>query len=410
MPRAHLLQLIPALLVFLISAHPPHPASAASFTALGDLPGGITESTATGVSADGSVAVGFGNSNVAVPEAFRWTAAGEDLQGLGDLFGNDDLSRATGVSGDGSIVVGFSSSTVAPLEAFVWTAAGGLDGLGRLSGGIAPLFSKALAISADGSTIVGQGTSTAGRVAWFSDAPNRALTALDDLAGGGAAESAATAVSADGSVVVGWGNDTNGQKAVRWILPGRTPQVIGAGDLPGGAGNPFAAATGVSADGSVVVGWGEQNLGIEAFVWDAAGGLRGIGELAGGLFESQATGVSDDGSLVVGWSNTGANRTGTEAFIWDATNGMRLLEDVLTAEGVNLVGYDLVAANAISQDGTTIVGQALNPEDTLEAFVAVIPVPEPERLALGLAALLTTTCVTSWRRRSGRSRRPAHTA
>jgi len=409
MHRAHPLQLIPALLVFLISAHPPQPASAASFTPLGDLPGGATESTATGVSADGAVVVGFSNSSVAAPEAFRWTVTG-GLQGLGDLSGGLARSQATGVSGDGGIVVGFSNSSVAAPEAFVWTAAGGLRGLGRLSGGVAPLFSEALAISADGSTIVGRGTSTAGtagRVAWFSDAPDGALAGLGDLTGGGAPESAATAVSADGSVAVGWGNDTNGQKAVRWSLPGGSAQLIGVGDLPGG-GAAFAAATGVSADGSVVVGFSNSTLGTpEAFVWDAAGGLRGLGFLPGGLPQSQATGVSGDGTLVVGWSNTGTNRTGTEAFIWDAAHGMRLLEDVLTAEGVDLVGWDLVEANAISRDGTTIVGQALNPGGVLEGFVAVIPVPEPERLALGLAALLTTTCVTGWRRRS---RRPARIA
>ena len=372
---------------------------AASFIPLGDLPGGTTESTATGVSADGTVVVGFSNSTVATPEAFRWTAAG-GLDPLGDLFGGLGRSLATGVSGNGSTVVGFSISDVATPEAFVWTAAGGLRGLDLLSGGVAPLFSEALAISADGSTIVGRGSSL-GIEAWFSDAPNGPLTGLGDLTGGvGGADSAATAVSADGSIAVGWGEDTQGQKAVRWSLPGGSAQIIGEGDLPGGPGSPLAAATGVSADGAVVVGWGTQSLGIEAFIWDAAGGLRGLGDLPGGRFESEATGVSGDGSLVVGWSNTAANRTGTEAFIWDATNGMRSLEVVLTAEGVDLSGWDLVEANAISRDGTTIVGQALNPEDTLEAFVAVIPVPEPEPLALGLAALLTTTCVTGWRRLS----------
>jgi len=403
MHRAHPLQLIPALLVLLISAHPPQPASAASFTPLGDLPGGATESTATGVSADGAVVVGFSNSSDATPEAFRWTAAADELQGLGDL-GATPLSQATGVSGDGSIVVGFSNSNRGTPEAFVWTAAEGLLGLDVLGG--APPFSEALAISADGSTIVGRGSSTMGEAAWFRDAPSGTLMALDDLAGGSAPASAATAVSADGSVAVGWGEDTQGRRAVRWILPVESPQLLGAGDLPDGPGDPFAEATGVSADGSVVVGWGTGTMGMEAFVWDATGGLRGLGgELQIGGFMSAATGVSGDGSLVVGRSATNSNATGTQAFIWDATNGMRPLADVLAAGGVDLQDRDLIEANAISRDGTTIVGQARRPNGIFEAFVAVIPVPEPGRLALGLAALLTTTCVTGWRRRSRRAAR-----
>jgi len=406
MHRAHPLQLAAALLVFLISAHPPHPASAASFTPLGDLPEGANESTATGVSADGSVVVGFGISNVATPEAFRWTAA-DGLEGLDDLDGGLDRSEATGVSGDGSTVVGFSNSNVGTPEAFVWTAAADLlDGLGAL-GGSGP-FSEALAISADGSTIVGRKTSSQGEVAWFSDAPSGTLMALNDLAGGMAPASAATAVSDEGSVAVGWGEDTQGRKAVRWILPDVSAQLLGAGDLPGGPGDPFAEATGVSADGSVVVGWGTGTMGMEAFVWDATGGLRGLGgELQIGGFTSAATGVSGDGSLVVGRSATNSNPTGTEAFIWDATNGMRPLADVLTAAGVDLQDRDLVEANAISRDGTTIVGQARGPTGIFEGFVAVIPVPEPGRLALGLAALLTTTCVTRWRRQSRRAARIA---
>jgi len=408
MHRAHPLQLAAALLVLLISAHPPQPASAASFTPLGDLPGGATESTATGVSADGAVVVGFSNSSDATPEAFRWTAVG-GLQGLDDLSGGLDRSLATGVSGDGSIVVGFSNSNRGTPEAFVWTAATaeeGLLGLDVLGG--APPFSEALAISADGSTIVGRGSSTMGEAAWFRDASSGTLMALDDLAGGSAPASAATAVSADGSVAVGWGEDTQGRRAVRWTLPVESPQLLGAGDLPGGPGDPFAEATGVSADGSVVVGWGTGTMGMEAFVWDATGGLRGLGgELQIGGFMSAATGVSGDGSLVVGRSATNSNATGTQAFIWDATNGMRPLADVLAAGGVDLQDRDLIEANAISRDGTTIVGQARRPNGIFEAFVAVIPVPEPGRLALGLAALLTTTCVTGWRRRSRRRARIA---
>src|ERR1019366_4155499 len=115
---------------------------------LGHLPG-TTNSSATGVSADGSVIVGTSGS-----QAFRWTA-GSGMVGLGYLPGGNS-SSATAVSGDGSIVVGNNNG-----PAFRWTAGSGMDGLGGVlvtngldSSGPAPYMS-ASGISADGNTIVG---------------------------------------------------------------------------------------------------------------------------------------------------------------------------------------------------------------------------------------------------------------
>ena len=87
----------------------PAAAPAARFQGLGDLPGGEFQSLAAGVSADGSVVVGTGRSDLG-DEAFRWTRAG-GLQRLGALeAGPDGLihSSATGVSADGNVVVGYS--------------------------------------------------------------------------------------------------------------------------------------------------------------------------------------------------------------------------------------------------------------------------------------------------------------
>src|SRR5262245_47092881 len=88
------------------------------------------------------------------------------------------------------------------------------------------------------------------------------------------------------------------------------PSVAGAasfvrlGDLPGGGLSSFA--TGVSADGSVVVGSsssatsGPNPDDREAFRWTAATGMVGLGFLPGGTFsDSGAFGVSADGSVVV---------------------------------------------------------------------------------------------------------------
>ncbi len=55
-----------------------------------------------------------------------------------------------------------------------------------------------------------------------------------------------------------------------------TPSFQGLGDLAGGAFNSIAL--GVSADGSIVVGWSSIASGNEAFHWTSGGGMVGLGD------------------------------------------------------------------------------------------------------------------------------------
>ena len=65
--------------------------------------------------------------------------------------------------------------------------------------------------------------------------------------------------------------------------------------------------------------------GREAFRWTAETGMIRLGDLPGGAIDAAALDVSADGSIVVGWGCTTGNCMALppEAFIWDATNGMR---------------------------------------------------------------------------------------
>ena len=135
-----------AAFVLGILAAGPTAEGGASFQGLGDLPDGKFYSEAAGVSADGLVVVGFGNS-ASGPEAFRWTQA-TGMVGLGDLLGGQfrsGVTMPTRVSADGSVVVGYSDSALGG-EGFRWTQATGMVGLGYIS----PSF-----FSADGSVVVG---------------------------------------------------------------------------------------------------------------------------------------------------------------------------------------------------------------------------------------------------------------
>src|SRR5690606_21907961 len=113
-------------------------------------------------------------------------------------------------------------------------------------------------------------------------------------------------ISADGSVVVGTLNPGSSwsRSGFLWTPSGGAQRVggVSAGDM---LTNRFTA-NGVSNDGSVVVGLASPNmLGGGAlsrgYMWTAAGGFVDLGYLDG-LPTSDALGVSGDGRVVVGLS------------------------------------------------------------------------------------------------------------
>ena len=100
-----------------------------------------------------------------------------------------------------------------------------------------------------------------------------------------------------------------------------------------------------------------------------------------------ANAVSADGSVVVGhFLLDGSFQT----FVWDADGGgNRYLRDVLSAGGVDLTSWSPTSAVGVSADGRTVVGAGRNPAGQSESWIATIP--EPSSLALmplvGLARL-----------------------
>lgn len=89
-----------------------------------------------------------------------------------------------------------------------------------------------------------------------------------------------------------------------------------------------------------------------------AASIQGLGDLPGGIFLSEAYDCSSGGAIVVGRATSNA---GDQAFIWDAANGMRRLQDVLTSLGADTRGWTLSVATAISFDGTKVIGYGIHP-------------------------------------------------
>jgi len=279
---------------------------------------GYRYSQASGISGDGSKIVGVSSSDNGL-RAFIWTETAPDVGDMTNLnfllpspsqsgdFGYS--SEANSISADGNTVVGSSSYTVSetvtipgrtevlPIlddqgnvidtetiyfppydqttvleqgtEAFVWTSVGGMVGLGDLLGG--NLFSQAYASSADGSIIVGGGQHNTGEegIVW-TDGVIEAIGDFD----GGFVQSLLRDVTADGTIAVGYGTDALGEAALIWSSE------FGIGNLNtlleqqgvNLGGWRLTSATGISADGQVIVGNGINPSG-NPEAWRISDGL-----------------------------------------------------------------------------------------------------------------------------------------
>lgn len=368
-----------------------------SFRGLGDLFGGTFESRAFDVSADGFAVVGMSRSGDFPLSGFVWTdttRGGLGMRGLGALNPQSGpgpfVSQAFGIAPDSSTAVG-ESFRGDNREAAVWNGPAvfgpnGLSGLGDFPGGFT--VSTAKSASNNGSVIVGKGFTPAGGEA-FRWSPGAGLVSLGDVAGG-EVNSEANDVTPDGTVIAGTVTPDTFTEAARWT------QGIGweqLGRLPGYA---ISQGLSVSADGESVVGWSSsgEDGGEQAFVWTAAAGMVALGDLnpGGPRIVSRAWGISADATTIVGQAlNTDGE---LEAFVWTdpATGGVGMLSlaDVLVVlgQGDTLAGWSLTEARGVSADGRVIVGSGLNPSGQTEAWIAVVPEPGTALAALvGLGLL-----------------------
>jgi uncharacterized membrane protein len=259
---------------------------AGGMESIGQLPN-YNQAEAKSVSANGAVITGhsFSWGNI---QAFRWTAT-EGMTPLGFLPG-DTRSRASAVSSDGAVIVGDSWSTGA-VRGYRWTSAGMTDANA----------SRLLGLNADGSVAVGRMGDAAHRWTQASGwTPLSLIAACGPIGSNTECTSEARATNADGSVVTGYVKVGMAfGKSFRWT-PAGGMQLLG--DV---AGCSYCGSEGnaISADGNVIVGMSDGR----AVRWTAEEGLRPIDDLlaAAGVNVSnwvlvEATGVSADGSIIVG--------------------------------------------------------------------------------------------------------------
>jgi uncharacterized membrane protein len=206
-------------------------------------------------------------------------------------------SRVQGVSADGSTVTGYDNRNDGSVG-FVWTRAQGRYDFG-LEGGV-PSFTSPRAISADGSTIAGiaLGGPT---FSWHGPGTYQNLGRAFDYP-----TSFPTGVSGDGSVIVGYGQIRPPaipfSAAYRWTAA--TGYVPLSTSLPPGYDSSLAEA--VSRDGNTTAGYIVDNLSTgqsQAVVWRQGQGMTILPQLPGvPVSQSYAFGMNFDGTRVVGSS------------------------------------------------------------------------------------------------------------
>lgn len=304
----------------------------ANMVPLGDLSGGSFESYGEDVINGGAMVLGQSFSGTCF-EPFRWnngtmTGLGDVPNGSCNMNPNMDFTIGMGVSDDGKVIAGTIGAANGDHAAFRWTSNGGMQQ-------IAPIPSKAVGVTPDGNYVICQ-----------VKAPSEtAATIFDDNSGH------QTLPSLGGVLAISVPCDVIGPMAV------------------GGSSSPNSGVNGMEA-----VAWPLQNFTPTTAI--------PLGDLPGGTFNSIAGGVSASG-VIVGESSTGVVRSSsifgydTEAFIYNykGDSTMRNLRDFLQTEfGLNLQGWTLTKAIEITDDGAAIVGWGVNPQGKDEGWIARIPI------------------------------------
>jgi uncharacterized membrane protein len=332
-------------------------AQAAHAGAYYDLGAGIT---VTGASSDGSVAAAYNGATF-----FTWTAAG----GVKSIGGQWEGGVAS-VSWDGKLVSGSAASTSGTTQAALynigsanWQTLGGIGGVSGTS------ESSGWGITGNGKSVVGLGWINGGTAHAVQSTPSGTLTDLGSLGG----SSRANGANYDGSTIVGWQEQptTGFWQGSYWRNGTATLMFDGSNALP--------EANAVSADGTWIVGDGGFDL--ETWRYNTqTGATQYLGDLDPFGDQQAATGISADGKVIVGYDRSFGPPQFGQGSIWIEGLGMLNLTDYALGQGVDLHGRTLGLPLGISADGTTVYGL----DSARHGFVVTITtaVPEPSTYAM----------------------------
>lgn len=340
------------------------------------------------LSRNGRIATGSFVANV-FAGAFRWRKdVGSEILTFRSGMGMTSWAQpiaGSAADGDDNVVAALAysdSETNGPLLIGPFPGAAPQDGF----------YSQAYGIS-DGGVAVGLAQDPSGNAIAFRWSAAEGMTRL--AVNRPSTFSRANGISANGQTIYGWNDQETGYRSgVIWIK-GMPMDLHNPGPYGDAFGSPPGEVFGSNRDGSVLVGqdyYVEDPIVSQGWRWTAAAGIQPIGIIApppetvaptvrdaidrlrppvrpssaapapdGFFYAPQANplGVSDDGNIIVG--NTGDGQV-QQAFIWTPADGMVLLADYAPAHGIAIpAGMFLISAGAISGDGKTIGGIAIDP-------------------------------------------------
>ena len=234
-----------------------------------------------------------------------------------------------------------------------------------------PDFSSAYAASSDGSLVVGiVGGDLVGRATIWSGSGWSTKTDLGTLKTDNSGYSSASALSGDGLVVGGSASNDNGERhATIWSGSNWTTKTD-LGTL-NADNSGWSSVQALSRDGSVAVGEAasdDRSYLPRPIVW--SGSNWATKTHLGMLDDSYGNGggasaVSDDGSIVVGSVSVGSGTLSNRAIVWSGRNWADK-KDLGTLKRDNSGGS---YGNAVSGDGSTVVGKAENDNGDSRATV-----------------------------------------
>ncbi len=361
-------------------------------TDLGDLPGGVDESRATGINAYGQV---VGLSRVGWDHAFLWTPSKPNgtagtLIDIGTLpQAGLDQSYAYGINDYGQVVG--ASNAANGTRAFLWTPGvpNGLTGSMIDLGAFPQPSSSSVAFDINNrGQVTGYSFQPGVRAfLWNPLAPNGTVGSMYDL---GALEpqngtSQGLAIN-DWGQVAGTSHNVTNHHAMIWnpsVANGTTGMMYDLGISP--KSSYYGHGQGIDNNGRVI-GHNSNGSVPHAFLWtpSAAHGSTGSAIDLGvipttGNWNSDALGINSY-QVVVGTSGVSG---GHDAFVWSAASGMQNLNYML--EPLSGAGWDLDEATAINDFGQ-IVGRGTH--DGVEHAFLLTPVSEPATSLLMLLASL----------------------
>jgi len=324
--------------------------------------------TPSGSSGDGSVVGAY----VSGGSFYAWTA-GTGVVSIGGAWqgGTADVSdNGRYLSGSATGSDGLTQAARYDRTTGTWTTLGGIGGS---SDGSA---SSGWGISGNGSTVVGLGWINAGSAHAVQSNAGGTLVDLGSMGG----SSRANGTSFDGSVSAGWAEQATGfWQGVYWRNGTLHPMTDGNGEA-------LPEANAVSADGTWIIG----NGGFDLETWrynTLTDTVQFLGDYNPAGTNQAATGISADGRIIVGYDRPFGPATFGVGTIWIEGQGMLNLTTYVTSQGVDLLGRTLALPLGVSADGNTFYGL----DSGGRGFVVTLtPVPEPQSfalLALGLAGV-----------------------